>query len=232
MSFTPPTTGPAPWDVPRDHPALVSPSCRELYRALSRRDAEQALGSGLADLYVGARYSLLATQNPERYAQAAHSLRELITELAPAFGVEVVNYEDLLPRTRDLVKVWESVDQETDPAEQEKATRKFHEACERYVKAYRIVNQTRIQEAAKLVAQMDPQRRPLPAPLAENRGKTLSIYRRYFTRIAKHHRNIDVAEFDGYLDDFERFLLDYLCPRVYEDPQELRSLLESPDHAE
>ncbi|HET6781734.1 MAG TPA: hypothetical protein VFH67_06535, partial [bacterium] len=56
---------------------------RELYQALVARDASRA------EIYVGALHALASARNPDRLAQCAHSLRELIERLPESVDIAV-----------------------------------------------------------------------------------------------------------------------------------------------
>ena len=73
---------------PRDRGLALQPQQSALYRALSTV-GEGGAGKQLAACYLGARAALADLGNPDRLAQAAHSLREMMDLMTYAVDVRV-----------------------------------------------------------------------------------------------------------------------------------------------
>jgi len=79
----------------------LGPAAREFYEAISRIDPR------LAEIYLGAELVLLNPANPDRYAQAAHSIREFIEIAQKTFaGLENATVSDVFEKLRELIAKW------------------------------------------------------------------------------------------------------------------------------
>ena len=63
-------------------PPFLNGGQRALHNLLLQRD------SGLASMYLGGVVALRQLENPERYSQSAHSLREMLDAMPTALGFE------------------------------------------------------------------------------------------------------------------------------------------------
>ena len=77
------------------------------------------------------------------------------------------------------------------------------------------------------VSSLDPATQDLPEPLVEISATAWQKKRRYFTAVCHHGKVTDLAEFGSWQRALERFLLDRLVPRTFEDFDALDALIKS-----
>lgn len=217
----------APDPVAAPHIAL-SGQQRALIRALASRD------KALASTYHGAVWALAMAGNPDRLAQCAHSIRELMEKLPEVLDVPVkaqkeslkakvqeidVAFTDTCKRSscRAPTSGWNG---EVDPH-----LGKFLDRLDTFFAWFRAHNPRRREELQNMLARLDSSGRSLPEPLAKINVNTWDAMRDFFQSVAHHRRAVEQAELLGYMDSLERFLLDALEPRTFDDFEEIDELL-------
>ena len=198
-----------------------------LYRALGKKDHQ------LASMYLGALSVLKQASNPDRVAQAAHGLRELLEKLPRILDMPV---ESKLPNMKEkirlLQKSWsraksdsEWLKNPTNSASVDGPIRKFLVDSETFFSWFDTDHLTRKQQATRVVRSLDPQKKLLPAPIEKLHVEAWEQYRDHFVLVSHHNVVETFDEFVKWMDGVEGYLLDRLVPRTFEDFTSLRTII-------
>ncbi len=200
---------------------------RVLYQALMREDQR------LARMYLGALLVLEQTENPENLVMAAHSLRELMEKLPRYQDLPVKQQPRLKEKVRNLSQDWRDVMDNSQHQENpswdgviDKSLQKFLKKAQEFFEWFKEQYQTRKQQAAILLRGLDPLRLPLPGPIEDLRIKEWYKYHEYLQNVSHHGNTTSLQEFRSWLGSIEKFLLDHLCPRTFEDHEDLKKIIE------
>ena len=199
-----------------------------LYQALTRKD------SRLAGMYLGALLVLHQTENPERIPLAAHALRELMENLPkyldlpvpkkpPSLKVKVMNLnQDWQHATKSSVcnanPLWSGAI--------DVPLQKFLERVNKFFEWFQTEHPMRRERTEKLLKALDPLSRRLPGPIGDLRIEEWVECFDYFVPIAHHAPVSTLEDFKAWLDVLERFLLDRLKPRTFEDLAKIKEIIE------
>jgi hypothetical protein len=214
-----PEQGSPPGPDPRV-PLAMSGQRRALLEALTERDRR------LADMYAGSLHALGHTANPDRVAQAAHSIRELIEKLPAYIAIPVPERPpSLKPEVQRVIADWKKAKIETATiATVDPKSRKFLASWEKFVTWFEDNHASRRARTAATLRGLDPAGRALPGPIEGLRVAEWQEIDQFFVRAA-HHGACSDEEYGGWLDAFERFLLDQLRPRTFEDFSALDAII-------
>jgi hypothetical protein len=102
---------------------------------------------------------------------------------------------------------------------------RFLEQLEGFFDWFAADRPARRQRAAALLRELDPGTGTLPAPIESLRVEEWRECTTFFVRAA-HHGPCTEEEFRQWLDVFERFLLDRLVPRTFDNADQLDALIE------
>lgn len=201
----------------------LSDQQRVLYQALAE------LNQALANMYLGALKVLTDTSNPDRLAQAAHSLRELMDKLPHYLNLPVKALNERLgEKVRDLENVWQQMIRKsrchTDSnwhGEIDEPLRRFLKKCQQFMEWYGQHHPRRTEETKRVLRALDRKPLNLPTPLENLRVKEWHTIRDYFVKVLHHSRQPDIDEFLQRLEALEHFLLDMLRPRTFDDFAEI-----------
>jgi hypothetical protein len=217
---------PAPSAEPDGDVVLVGQQLA-FYRAL----AEQA--AGVAGWYLGARITLSNRKNPERLAQAAHSLRELMDKLDPVLRLPAeADGGGLGDRFAVMMAAWEKAKRQsschTDGAwsgEVDEAARRGFAAVDAAVEWQRKNRPQRKETYRKTIRALDVSGRPLPSWIEDTHVKQWNDLRDYFVKVCHHDRETDENEFSAALHTFEVFVLGRLKPPTFAEQATLDELI-------
>jgi hypothetical protein len=73
---------------------------------------------------------------------------------------------------------------------------------------------------------LDHRKLKLPKPIKDAHISEWDSYDRFFQGVSHHGHIPTEDEFNGYLESFERFLLDRLKPRTFDDQSVLKAIIE------
>ena len=212
------------------HEFIMSAQQRALIRALDKLDGS------LSAMYQGGINVLSDTSNPDRFAQSAHSIRELMEKIPERLDVPAkaqnenlkekvikihIDYEKMKKKVgcfSPSTGSWEG-DIDTHLSSFLSHLGSFFE----WVTSHRP---RRRDELHSILVQLDGSGRELPKPLALLNVKAWEENRDYFIFVSHHRRVADVKEFLQWLDALERFLLDRLEPRTFDDFSAIDVILE------
>jgi hypothetical protein len=205
---------------------VLSGAQRALYEALAR------LHTTLADMYYGALLVFAQTDNPDHLAQAAHSLRELMEKLPRHVNVPLDRKgSSMTERVRKLQAKWIKLSNEGKrDGKSLKAGSEIGEGLESFLDCAKeffawveIERPSRKNRTAKVVRSLDPVTRPLPAAIEDLRIKEWETCHDYLENVS--HHTWSAEELDRWISALERYLLDKLCPRTFEDHAALDAII-------
>lgn len=190
----------------------------------------------LSDWYLGALYTLDNHYNPDRIAQAAHSLRELVEKLPSVIhGTDAqsntslfhnmrANINDLILRSKKRCpEGWKG-------GQIDKNLAKALTKVEKYLELNKQPNRReRIQQA---IATIDPMVDRLDSKIQEaKRSRLFNLWER-LEGFAHHKINADAAEFKECVEELEHIVFDLLAPITAQDQKEIQTILSLRDRSE
>ena len=214
-------------------PLVLTPQQQAVLDALRTKETEEY---PLSQWYLGALYALDNPYNPDRIAQAAHSLRELLEKLP-----RVVQGSDVQTDTTDFKGMRRSINNrilkdkerysegwknKKIDARLDKTLRKIENYFER--------NQlpTRDEQMQQAVATVDPMVNSLDSEIRERKRKQLHRLWKRLERFAHHNNNPDIEEFGNCLTELENTIFDLLAPITAQDQEEIQTILKASDRSE
>jgi hypothetical protein len=204
------------------NPSISQPSLsgqqRALYEALVKKDQR------LANMYLGSLLVLDHTHNPEHLAHASHSLRELMEKLPMYLDMPVpAQLPTLKDKVQQLRQIWDHTYRHStcrgDPGWQgsiDKPLLKLLTKMEEFFGWFAADRPTRKQRTSKILRNLDPAGLPLPKPIENLHVEEWDRCHDFFEAGA-HHKAVESEEFKIWLAFLERFLLDQILPRTFED---------------
>jgi len=194
----------------------------------------------MGNMYVGALAALQNDSNPERFSQAAHSLRELMEKMPAYLNLPVkVKSESLGMKVREFSREWKKAYNKSEcrgnpewSGEVDDTLTKFLKKAGEFFLWFEQHQPKRKDQIAHTLRTLDPMGRPLPLPLEKLRVDEWEKIRDYFLGVAHHQISIVHGEFISWLDALERFLLDRFRPRTFADHDLIDSIIrEGETHA-
>lgn len=191
----------------------------------------------LARMYQGALYVLEQSENPDRFALAAHGLRELMEKLPRYLDIpKEANSVGMTAKVRDLYKCWCSARKRSSCHHDGKWSGRIDKGLQTFLKKTQeffawleVDRPSRKQSVAKILRVLDPLRRALPAPIEKLRVDEWDGIHNYFEGVSHHNLPGTVDEFASWLLALERFLLDRLIPRTFEDHEKIDQIIREGD---
>lgn len=179
-------------------------------------------------MYLGALDVLQHNGNPDRLALVAHGIRELIEKL-PRF-LDVPSTEKRGPgireQARSLAAAWEKwgpsavAEKHTLTSSGEKLLKQLGEFCEGVG-----ADPTRRQAATAAVSRLDLNPLKLSPQIQDLHVSEWSTIEGFFIGVAHHTKTTNDEEMEQYLAALDRFLLDRLRPRTFDDFAAIDELL-------
>jgi hypothetical protein len=193
----------------------------------------------LSGMYLGALYVLNAGNNPDRLALAAHGLRELMEKLTLYYNVPASPQSSMqkkLPslkeKVRQLQDHWQNVQKNSKcrsnpgwSGEIDKPLLRFLTKVEEFFTWVVEERPARKQQTASTLRVLDPLPLPLPGLIEELRIEEWERCHNYFQGVAHHTINSSYEEFMTWVAVLERFLLDRLYPRTFDDHRIIDELI-------
>jgi hypothetical protein len=200
----------------------------DLYKALLRKHGD------LAQIYYGAIKVLTDVDNPDRFALAAHDIRELMEKIPNYIDVETKAHNEKLGDKVLLLKEhWHKTCSKTTCVIDGAWNREIDESLasqlqefESFFKWHDENLPKRNEEIATALRKLDISGCKLPISLEEQNVKIWKQLRKYFLGIAHHGKHPDEDDFDSKLNTFEGFLLDRLYPRTFTDLDEIDQVIQ------
>jgi hypothetical protein len=205
------------------------PIHQEIFDALRERSDE------LANLYIGAIAVLQQTSNPDRVAQAASSLRQLMVD-APRFmdlGVPLKNRASLKDMVGTYSKRWRDCQKRSKnhsdgewKGEIDRSLLIFLKHTEKFVSFYDETHVKLIEKATIVIRHLDPLKDRLPGPLQKLRAKEWQEMYDFFTTTLHHGAFPSDKELEGWAEALGRFLLAGWRPETAADQENLKKIIE------
>ena len=190
----------------------------------------------LSDWYLGALYALDNPYNPDRIAQAAHSLRELIEKLprvvhGSSFPANTSQFPNMRDDISDLISRSKKRCPEGWKGSQiDKNLAKALTKVEKYLELNKQPNRRgRIQQA---IATIDPMVDRLDSEIQEAKKKQLFNLWDRLEGFTHHNSNTDIVEFRTCLKELENTIFDLLAPITAQDQEEIQTILRHLDKSE
>lgn len=201
-----------------------------IFTALSSKHAR------LAAMYAGACH-VLVSGNPDHLALAAHDIRELIEKLPDHVDVPAAAESDKLKqpskppslkeKVNALAQQWRPIASGIENApEIDGRLKRFHNKLQDFFEWFELDFPTRVAQRTVALRKLDGSGRPLPAPIENHRVAIWGEYNDFFQGVSHHSKACAEEEFFNWLDSFEGFLVDCLCPRTFDDFAKLDAIIE------
>jgi hypothetical protein len=207
----------------------LPPIHQEIFDALRERSDE------LANLYMGAIAVLQQTSNPDRVAQAASSLRQLMVD-APRFmdlSVPLKKRASLNDMVGAYSKRWRDCQKQSKnhsdgkwDGEIDRFLLTFLKHTEEFVSFYDETHVKIIEKATIVIRHLDQLRDRLPDPLLKLRAKEWQEMYDFFTTSLHHGRFPSDKELEGWAEALGRFLLAGWRPETAADQENLKKIIE------
>jgi len=199
-----------------------------------QRALVEALGdrTELITFYLGARRVLEDESNPDRLAQAAHSVRELLEKSPKYFDVPgPKGGSNLKSEAKNLDAAWaralknsHCLDDGKWSGEIDGSLRKFLGKAKKFFEWLNDERPPRVEEARGFLRRTDRGPYPLPDRIESLRLQEWDEYREFFVAAA-HHGGVTAEDLDRWIASFEDFLLKQLAPPTFEDRGEIRRIV-------
>lgn len=211
--------------MPVGHDLPLTTQQRGVLGELIREDAQ------LANMYLGAIHVRDQRSNPDRFSQAAHSLRDLLDRIGSRRGGPIASGPDLHKEVCDLRGKWPDdgiptvFEDRTDSPVFDKPLRDFLEAAAAFFARFDSRPPNRREQAGRFFAATDPLQRRLSPPIEKIHVTRWLDVRRDLLAIAHHGRSPTETEFQALLDSFDSLLIERLRPKVFEQQDELDRII-------
>ena len=215
-------------DIPK--PLVLTPKQQDVLGILQSKQTEKY---PLSRWYTGALYALNNHYNPDRVAQAAHSLRELLEKLP-----EIVHGDDVKVRVPGFAEKRNIINERLLKAKKrypegwkgkpiDKNVTKLLTDVEEYLELTR--QPTRREQIQQTLATIDPMVNSLDSETREAKRDRYYHLWDQLENFAHHKSNPDIAEFNNCLKELENAVLDLLALKTAQDQKEIQTILNLSD---
>jgi hypothetical protein len=213
-------------------PTLVlSGQQRTLLRSLAQKSPE------LSRIYLGANHVLNDSSNPDALSLAAHAIRELMEKIPEYLDVPTrAQKETAKGKIREIEGFWERAIANSQchsdglwNGKIDSPLRKLLAKIESFIDWFRNHYPRRRDEVNQALNRMEDSGRSIPPPLQKLNVEAWMQLRDFFVFVAHHRTRPSRDEFLERLDALERFLLERLNPRTFEDFEEIDNILSEED---
>ena len=214
-------------------PLVLTSKQRDVLEVLQSKQTEKY---PLSDWYIGALYALDNHYNPDRVAQAAHSLRELLEKLPRVVhGSEGQSSASLFHNMRrnindSILKAKNRYPEGWRGKHIDKRLAKALTEIERYLE----LNQqpTRRKQIQQTIATTDPMVDRLDSDIQTAKRNQLFNLWKVLEEFAHHKSNPDIAKFNKCLEELENIVFDLLASVTEQDQKGIQAILSLPDRSE
>lgn len=198
----------------------------EVWRILRAKSSEKF---PLADWYFGAIAALRNTFNPDRLAQAAHSLRELLEKIPRALKTEASGVSgDQLKKKREAVRAAFVAEKAkfSDGWQDKVITQELEEVLKRMEQYFDLCDRPdRREQVFAGLTRLDPMLQTLPAQLRqEKRQRYFELWIR-LEGFAHHGGKKNEDDFTECVEDVENLVFDLMAPISADDQSLLSGIL-------
>jgi hypothetical protein len=226
---------PADWRDADDQPSVRwtppasiarSDVAAEVFETLVR------LNTDIASWYRGALETLAAAPHADRFAQAAHGLREVMKDVHVLAGAPLPPAGGLGQRFQTLVTAWRRGQDQSrchDGAnwsgEIDDHARNAFSVVEETIEWSETFMPTRREAFIRATRQLDPSGRTLPESEEQRLWRAWSDTKEYFDAVAHHGKKTSDGEFRSELERLESFVLRLFRRDVYAEQQRIAALV-------
>lgn len=208
-------------------PFILNSQQQTLFNALLEKDGK------LARIYMGTIRILGDDGNPDRIALASHNIRELINLLPRYLGVDIKDRQvSLRDKVYNLRTQWQRAttksncyDQNDWQGEIDPPLKLLLGKVNSFFTWYDDNFRKRKNVVLDTLRKLDPAPIPLPEPIANLHVEEWEQYYSYFVALAHHDKATTIDELNLWINSLERFLLDRLQPRTFEDIDEIDRII-------
>ena len=207
---------------------------RTLLRYLETLDAKRKEKvPELAPIYLGA-LEALHTKNTDRFALAAHNIREMIGFLPHALLDEVWALEDKMSNhVNSLTDRWQRTAKNSKSLKDgrwsgdiDASLKKFLRKAGEFFHWAQGHGEARERETAEALYRLDASDRQLPEALAKRNYEYLQGLADFFVKVCHHGRPTTDEEFAKKLEELETFFVQRMQPMTFERTRDLKALIE------
>lgn len=209
-------------------PLLLKAPQLALEKALDR------MNPVLARMYLGALFVLADEANPDRIALSAHGFRELMEKLPAHMDVGMPAHAGSLTSEAKNARIaWGRASNQSSCRKPDGTwsgaidapLRKAIKAMEALFTWLDANKPRRRDEIDLALTRLDPGGRGLPAPLQSLNIAHWETMQDFFVPHSHHKRRSPVEEFEKWVEALERFLLERLVPRTFDDHDAIDEIL-------
>ncbi len=208
-------------------PFILNSQQQTLFNVLLEKDGS------LARIYLGAIRVLKDDGNPDRIALASHNLRELLQRIPRYLGVDSRNREERLSDKVSALRTrWQKAStrskchaEDNWQGEIDKPLQLLLKEIEKFFVWYDDHFRKRKAVVLHLLKKLDPAPSPLPEPIADLHVQEWEKYHNFFVALAHHGTTTTDDELTSWISSLERFLLDRLRPRTFEEIDEIDQII-------
>ena len=202
---------------------------RTLLQALEQKNPS------LATMYLGGFFVLSDVDNPDRFALCAHSIRELMEKIPTYLNVSTkAQQESLKSKARELEDSYSSMCQRTSCLDEssrwdgpiDNPLRKFLRRLGQCLDWFDTHHPRRRKEIGGMLERLEGTEGVLPPQLASLNVDAWTKIRDFFVGVSHHRIACNETDIRQWLDALERFLLDRLVPRTFDDFNDSDSLFD------
>ena len=214
-------------------PLVLTSKQQDVLEVLQSKQTEEYR---LSDWYTGALYALDNHYNPDRVAQAAHSLRELLQKLPRVVqGNEVhVSATDFAGMCRSINdRILKDKERYSEGWKNKKIDARLDKTL-RKVEDYFSRNRqpTRKEKIKQAVATIDPMVNALGSEIQAVKHNKYHHLWSQLEEFSHHGSRPNVAEFKKFLEELENIVLDLLAPVTVEDQKQIQTILSLSDKSD
>lgn len=199
---------------------------RSLYEALADKSDD------LAAMYQGALQVLQSPSTVDRFAMAAHNLREVMEKLPryidvpkkESFNLKEAVFE-LEHQLEDVQEKSDSYDGEEWDGEIENSLSGFLESVELMFARNREHNPKKRERYEEMLGRLDPSATSVSERKRERLFDEWKELRGFFLGVCHHGRETDIDEFTEYLERLERHMLARLRPQTFKTQDTLDKII-------
>jgi hypothetical protein len=206
----------------------LSPKQLDLLNALNTLD------QALSEMYLGGLSVLSNEHNYDRFAQCAHSFREIMEKLPEKIILSKRESKFSLNQQVQMIeKEYASLQKNTSAYSSsfewdgaiDDHLRKFLNMLDNFFERFRTQNPNRREKFKVLINSMEGNSRELPPPIALKNIAHWEELNDFFQKVCHHRRTTNDIECRKRIEALEIFLLDRLKPKTFEDFAEIDEIL-------